>query len=84
MFNLLSNIEWIFDGVGSTIIGTILGLISGAVVGGFVGYKIAIKNKIKQKQKARDNVSQQQIGSINNIKNGEIIQDERKSNGAKS
>ena len=84
MFNLLSNVEWIFDGVGSTIIGTVLGLISGVVVGGFVGYKIAIKNKIKQKQKARNNASQQQIGSINNIKNGDIVEDERKSNGAKS
>ena len=77
MFNLLSNVEWIFGGIGSTIIGTVLGIIAGGCVGGIVGYKIAIKNKIKQKQKAGDNTKQQQIGSVININNGDNIKDGR-------
>ena len=78
MLNLLSSVEWIFDGIGSTIIGTIIGLIVGGVAGGFIGYNIDIKNIIKQKQKAGDNASQQQIGNISNINNGDVTKDERK------
>ena len=78
MFNLLNSVEWIFDGIGSTIIGAILGLIVGALSGGFIGYKIAMKNKIKQNQKAGDNANQQQIGNISNINNGDITKDGRK------
>lgn len=77
MLNLLNSVEWIFDGIGSTIIGTILGLIVGGVAGGFIGYKIAMKNKIKQNQKAGDNANQQQIGNINNINNGDVTKDGR-------
>lgn len=77
-FVLCSSVEWIFDGIGSTIIGTILGLIVGGVAGGFIGYKIAIKNKTKQNQKARDNSNQQQIGNVNYINNGDVTKDERK------
>ena len=59
--------EWIFDGIGSTIISCLLSL----VLGGAVGYKIGInKNKIGinkniQNQKARDNSTQIQIGGNN-------------------
>lgn len=52
--------EWIFDGIGSTIISCLLSL----VLGGAVGYKIGI-NKNIQKQKARDNSTQIQIGGNN-------------------
>ena len=61
--------EWIFDGIGSTIIGTVLGVIIGGTAGGFIGYKFAIKNKIIQSQKAKDNSNQVQIGSIHITKN---------------
>ena len=44
-------VKWIFDGIGSQIVG----LIVGALLGGLIGYRIGIKNKIKQKQKGRDN-----------------------------
>lgn len=55
--------EWVFDGIGSQIIGIIIGLIFGGCIGGAVGYKIGAK----QKQKARDNATQTQIGVINNM-----------------
>lgn len=73
---IISTVEWIFDGIGSTIIGTVLGLIVGGAAGGFVGYKVAIKNKVKQSQKAKDNANQVQIGSNTVIKdNGEVTKD---------
>ncbi|MBR6050574.1 MAG: hypothetical protein IKP68_05150 [Clostridia bacterium] len=65
--------EWIFDGIGSTIIGAILGLIIGGIAGGFIGYKNAIKNKIKQSQKAKNDSTQEQVGNITIInQNGDI------------
>ncbi len=64
-------LKWVFDGIGSQIIGIIAGLVIGAVGGGFVGYRIGIKNRIKQKQKGRDNAKQIQIGSINNVNGNE-------------
>ena len=73
MINLLCNAtEWIFDGIGSTIIGTILGLIIGGVTGGFIGYRIAVKNKSKLNQKAGNGANQIQIGNITNITNGDM------------
>lgn len=60
-------VKWIFDGIGSQIVG----LIVGALLGGLIGYRIGIKNKIKQKQKGRDNSKQIQIGSINNVNGNE-------------
>ena len=60
-------VKWIFDGIGSQIVG----LIVGALLGGLIGYRIGIKNKIKQKQKGRDNSKQIQIGSINNFNGNE-------------
>ena len=78
MINLLCAVEWIFDGIGSTIIGTILGFIIGGVAGGFVGYKIAIKNKAKLNQSAGDNANQIQVGNVTNITNGDASNNEER------
>lgn len=56
-------INWLFDGLGTSIISLIFGL----VIGGGAGYKIG-KNKNIQKQKAGDHSTQSQIGNI--INNG--------------
>jgi len=56
-------ISWLFDGLGTTIIGTILGF----VLGGYAGYSIG-KNKNVLKQKSGDNSTQSQIGNV--INNG--------------
>lgn len=57
-------LKWVFDGIGTQMLGLIAGLIMGGLGGGAIGYKLAVKNKTKQKQKARDNANQTQIGSI--------------------
>lgn len=80
---LLSSCEWIFDGIGSTIVGSVLGLIIGGVSGGFIGYKICLKNKNKQVQKARDNANQSQVGTINFIQNGDINKDDKRKTSSK-
>lgn len=67
LVNLLNNVEWMFDGIGTEIIVAIISLIIGTLSGGAVGYKIGVKNKIKQKQKAHDNANQNQVGAINII-----------------
>ena len=43
--------EWVFDGIGTTIIGTICS---------FIGYKAAVKKMSKQSQIARDDSQQKQ------------------------
>lgn len=68
--------EWLFDGIGTQIVGIIIGLIIGGGAGGLIGYKVGNKNKSKQKQKAKNNANQTQIGNvtINNtgdLKNGD-------------
>lgn len=55
-------LEWIFSGIGTSILSGIVGI----VIGGSVGYKIGIRNSVSQKQKAKDNVNQSQIGQIVN------------------
>lgn len=65
LINLLSNLEWVFDGIGTEIIVGLISLTVGALGGAVAGYKIGVKNKIKQKQKASDNAKQSQIGAIN-------------------
>ncbi len=58
----MSNISWIFDGIGTAIISGIVGLL----LGGTAGYKIGVKKtKINQSQKAGNNSSQTQIGIHN-------------------
>lgn len=52
--------EWIFDGIGTTIISSVISLI----IGETIGYKIGI-NKNIQKQKAGNNSTQVQIGGNN-------------------
>lgn len=52
--------EWIFDGIGTTIISSMISLI----IGGTVGYTIGI-NKNNQKQKSGNNSTQIQIGGNN-------------------
>ena len=50
--------EWFFEGLGTALIGLLIGLAGG----GAVGYKIGIKKSTQQKQKAKDNVTQMQVG----------------------
>jgi hypothetical protein len=57
----MTNISWIFDGIGTVIISFILGLISGSGI----TYKITKKKSIKQAQKAGNHSSQSQVGDIN-------------------
>jgi len=52
--------EWIFDGIGTEIIGIVISLTIGALGGGAVGYKIGIKRTAKQKQTAGDDAEQKQ------------------------
>lgn len=61
----MENLKWIFDGIGSQIVGLLIGF----VVGGASGYSIAIhKNsmKLSQKQSGDNYANQQQTGIINN------------------
>lgn len=47
-------VEWIFSGIGTSLLSAIIGFI----FGGVTGYKIGIRNNIRQKQKAGDNSNQ--------------------------
>ena len=49
--------EWVFDGIGTTIIGAICS---------FIGYKAAVKKISKQSQIARDDSKQKQAMFIDN------------------
>lgn len=53
-------LEWIFDGIGTEIVGFVVSLIIGAIGGGAVGYKIGIKQTLSQKQSAGDDSEQRQ------------------------
>lgn len=58
--------EWIFDGIGTEIVGIVISLIVGTIGGGTVGYRIGIKRTLSQKQSAGDGSEQKQelqIGS---------------------
>ncbi len=59
----MEDVKWIFDGIGTALISAFIGVL----VGGTIGYKIGLKNHSKQSQKARDNVTQTQIGNVNVI-----------------
>lgn len=52
--------EWIFDGIGTELIG----LAIGALLGGVAGYNIGVRSKSKQTQKAGDGANQQQTYTI--------------------
>lgn len=52
--------EWIFSGIGTSILSGIAGLVIGSVA----GYNIGIHSNIRQKQKSGDNSSQSQTGQI--------------------
>ncbi|WP_277085783.1 hypothetical protein [Porphyromonas catoniae] len=57
--------EWIFDGIGTTILSSLVSLL----LGGGIGYKVGInKNKVKQEQKAGDHSSQIQIGRDGHVR----------------
>ena len=57
--------EWIFDGIGTSIVTFILGIF----FGGSIGYNIAInKESFKQKQKAGNNSLQIQTGRVSDDK----------------
>ena len=64
-----NNYEWIFSGIGTSILTGLVGLI----IGGISGYKIGRhKSKIKQSQKTKDDSNQAQIGTkcnSDNVKN---------------
>ncbi len=52
--------EWIFSGIGTSIISGIVG----SIIGGIAGYKFGIhKSKIKQIQNAKDDSKQSQTGT---------------------
>lgn len=58
----LSEVSWIFDGIGTDIISGLVGLL----IGGTTGYTIGVKKtKIRQSQHAGKNSSQIQIGIHN-------------------
>lgn len=53
--------EWVFDGIGTTIIG---------VICSFIGYKAAIKKMSKQSQIAGDDSKQMQEMFVNDTESG--------------
>lgn len=52
--------EWIFDGIGTELIG----LIIGALLGGIAGYTIGVRSKSKQTQKAGEGANQRQTHTV--------------------
>ncbi|MBC6680329.1 hypothetical protein [Zhenpiania hominis] len=57
----MENLQWIFDGIGTELIG----LVIGAAVGGLSGYNIGVKRNGKQIQKAKSGAKQKQELTIN-------------------
>lgn len=52
--------KWIFDGIGTEIVGIIISLIFSAIVGGAIGYRVGVKTTTKQIQKAGEGSKQKQ------------------------
>lgn len=61
--------EWIFSGIGTTILSGLAGI----VIGGISGYQIGIRSQGKQIQKAKDDVKQRQELEIKSIDNKEKL-----------
>lgn len=57
--------EWVFDGIGTTVIGAICS---------FIGYKAAIKKISKQSQIAKDDATQKQEMIIENTDGDKNVQ----------
>jgi Na+/glutamate symporter len=56
------DMEWLFNGLGTALVGLVIGIFTG----GAVGYRIGVSKNIKQYQKAGDNANQVQIGKGDN------------------
>lgn len=60
-------IKWVFDGIGTQIVGVIAGLIIGAIGGGAAGYRAGktaisqVGNKKTEKQRVSENVAKEAI-----------------------
>lgn len=55
--------EWIFNGIGTTIVSYILSFVLGGGLGYYVGQR-NVKQKTKQSQKAGNNANQTQSGNV--------------------
>lgn len=55
--------EWVFDGIGSQIVGVIIGMI----IGGISGYRIGIKRNYLQIQMGKEKSKMKQIAEIENV-----------------
>ena len=53
-------VEFLFSGIGGTVLCSIITLI----LGGFIGFRIGVKSILKQTQKAGNNNNQSQIGTV--------------------
>lgn len=65
--------EWVFDGIGSQIVGVIIGFI----IGGISGYRIGIKRNYLQVQMGKEKLKMKQIAEIESIgieKEGEKVE----------
>lgn len=65
--------EWVFDGIGSQIVGVIIGFI----IGGISGYRIGIKRNYLQVQMGKEKSKMKQIAEIENVgieKEGERVE----------
>ena len=53
-------VEWVFSGIGTSLLSAIIGFI----FGGVTGYKIGIRSNIRQKQKAGDKEFLQKLSKV--------------------
>ena len=59
---ILNSTEWIFSGIGTTVLSHIVT----AVVSAFAGYKVGVRSTVKQIQKAGKNSKQYQRSTLQN------------------